>query len=101
MLGQNQHVGKQANPWGGPIGCFAVMIAAAVSFLFVPYLHGATVDWALEYIKGEYGSWMVWVGWYVWWFLVAALTFLTVNLLVIMVIKAIQFGVPLLLSRFF
>ncbi len=100
MLGSNTAGSKEKNPWGGPVGCFAVTIAIAVDFLLTPPIHGATVDWALDYMRENYGAWTVWIGWYMWWLLVAVLMFMACNLLVIMTINIIKFVMMYVGSRF-
>jgi len=79
------------SPMEKAVSCLSLVMAFAITFVFTPLIHGASVGWALDYMDHNYGAWMVWIGWYLWWVIVALLTFFISNLAIMMGIMLGQF----------
>lgn len=81
--------GDNPDRMGWVVQWLAMFMAFGVTFVATPQLHGATLDWAVGYMRDYYGPWMAAIGWFFWWIIVAALTFLSSTLLFM---TAIMFG---------
>lgn len=67
MLGNSGSGSVKPNPMMRATSWLSLTMAFALTFAFTPQIHGATVDWALNYMEQNYGGWMVAIGWYPWW----------------------------------
>lgn len=92
--------GQGRNIMNWVVTALSIVMGFAITFVFTPQIHGATVNWALGYMQDNYGSWMVAIGWFFWWIIVALLTFLISVLSIMMTIMIGTFGFQAFTLRF-